>query len=416
MTPTDDLTTIRDVGEWLASQPPRELTPRQLAALSLADSGLTPAGRQEFSDLWRSSEPPESAAVAAALPLIRQFEGCQLTAYPDPESGGLPLTIGWGSTTDLQGRPFQAGDTITQQEADDLLSRRVASDERLLAQRIPCWGRLSTNQRAALLSFSYNCGNGWYGAEGFATLTGALAAGRFDDVPAALMLYVNPGGPSEQGLKRRRTAEGALWSSGTPAPAPAPAPARANPLVGVPYYSQRDSQQVSQRDRTCFSSSCAMLLETLKPGTLKGPNGDDAYLKVVQRFGDTTDPTAQVKALATFGIKARRIITADFQLLERHIAGGVPVPCGWLHRGPVDRPQGGGHWLIAYGIDQTHLTVHDPWGEPDLVSGATISSNGQALRFSRQNFGRRWMVEQVAGGGYRYAPGNGWAIVVDSVA
>jgi hypothetical protein len=39
-----------------------------------------------------------------------------------------------------------------------------------------------------------------------------------------------------------------------------------NPLV-VPYYSQRDSAQLSQRDRTCFSSSCAMLLETLKPGT-----------------------------------------------------------------------------------------------------------------------------------------------------
>jgi hypothetical protein len=159
-----------------------------------------------------------------------------------------------------------------------------------------------------------------------------------------------------------------------------------------------------------------MLLETLRPGTLVGPNGDDAYLKVVQRFGDTTNPDAQVKALETYGIKARRIVTADFELLERHIAGGIPVPCGWLHRGPVDSPHGGGHWLIAYGIDGTHLTVHDPWGEPDLVSGATIGSNGRALRFSRQNFGKRWMVEQVAGGGYRYAPGNGWAIVVDSVA
>jgi hypothetical protein len=49
-----------------------------------------------------------------------------------------------------------------------------------------------------------------------------------------------------------------------------------NPLVGVPRFQQRDSAQIAQRDRTCFSSSCAMLLEDIKPGTLKGANGDEA--------------------------------------------------------------------------------------------------------------------------------------------
>jgi hypothetical protein len=38
------------------------------------------------------------AAVAVALPLVKEFEGCQLTAYPDPETGAEPWTIGWGST------------------------------------------------------------------------------------------------------------------------------------------------------------------------------------------------------------------------------------------------------------------------------------------------------------------------------
>jgi lysozyme len=28
--------------------------------------------------------------------LIKEFEGCRLNAYPDPLSGGLPITIGWG--------------------------------------------------------------------------------------------------------------------------------------------------------------------------------------------------------------------------------------------------------------------------------------------------------------------------------
>jgi hypothetical protein len=47
------------------------------------------------------------AAVAVALPLVKEFEGCRLTAYPDPETGGAPWTIGWGSTCDSQGRPFK---------------------------------------------------------------------------------------------------------------------------------------------------------------------------------------------------------------------------------------------------------------------------------------------------------------------
>ena len=125
------------------------------------------------------------------------------------------------------------------------------------------------------------------------------------------MLYVNPGGPTEAGLRRRRKAEGALWSAspdrgstGSPDQGNSNPPAgggviqHPNPLVSVPRFQQRDSEQPSQRDRTCFSSSCAMLLEAIKPGTLKGPNGDDTYLAVVQRFGDSTDAKAQIRALA----------------------------------------------------------------------------------------------------------------------
>jgi hypothetical protein len=121
-------------------------------------------------------------------------------------------------------------------------------------------------------------------------------------VPVALMLYVNPGGPTKAGLRRRRKADAALWAAapirgqaGSGAGSSASTKAKAgttagekrhpNPLVGVPRFSQRDSAQIAQRDRSCFSSSCAMLLEAIKPGTLKGPNGDDDYLEVVQLPG-----------------------------------------------------------------------------------------------------------------------------------
>jgi hypothetical protein len=39
------------------------------------------------------------AAVAVALPLVKEFKGCRLTAYPDPETGGAPWTIGWATAS-----------------------------------------------------------------------------------------------------------------------------------------------------------------------------------------------------------------------------------------------------------------------------------------------------------------------------
>ena len=182
-------------------------------------------------------------------------------------------------------------------------------------------------------------------------------------------------------------------------PRPTP-PSRANPLP-VPWFAQLDSATDEGR-RMCFSSSCAMLLAFLKPGALTGPNGDDQYLARVHQFGDTTDPAAQIKALASYGITARFSNQASFSTLEEQIAAGIPVPCGYLHRGPISRPGGGGHWLIVVGITATHLIVHDPFGEADLVSGTTIGGTARFCRYSHRNFAKRWMVE---------GEGTGWAVL-----
>lgn len=414
-----------------------------LDRLVALDPAALAEGR-ELRDLWKAAVETKAPvtglppAVAVALPLVKEFEGCRLTAYPDPETGAEPWTIGWGSTIYANGTPVKHGDRISQEQADALLASRLERDCQLLAQRIPLWQQLSVNQQAALLSFTYNCGPNWFGNTGFSTLTKRLRAGELEQVPAALMLYVNPGGTSEAGLRRRRKAEAALWSA-SPIQGKAASPVRVssnaptgggviqhpNPLVGVPRFQQRDSAQLAQRDRTCFSSSCAMLLEAIKPGTLKGANGDDQYLAVVQQLvvvdgkqqinGDTTDANSQLRALAHYGVTARLVQNADFQLIEQEINRGIPVPCGYIHRGPVHRPTGSGHWLIVYGHTPTHVVVNDPWGEPDLIHGTMLNAKGMGLRFSRLNFGKRWMVEPIGGGAYRYAPGKGWAVVVDSI-
>ena len=269
----------------------------------------------DLRDLWKAaveSKAPDALPDFArvALPLIKEFESCELTAYPDPETGGKPWTLGWGSTSYPDGRPVRQGDRISQQQADAWLHARLLRDAKNLPEVLPSpfWQALNENQRAALLSFSYNSGPNWFGHSGYTTISMAVRELRLEAVPAAMMLYVNPGGPSEAGLRRRRKAEVALWNAATSQGGNSTGSGSgsgtiqfSNPLVGVPRFQQRDSAQISQRDRTCFSSSCAMLLEAIKPGTLKGPNGDDQYLAVVQRFGDTTDANAQLRALAHYG-------------------------------------------------------------------------------------------------------------------
>ena len=178
----------------------------------------------------------------------------------------------------------------------------------------------------------------------------------------------------------------------------------ANPLQ-VPYYSQRDSG-TEHALRMCFSSSCAMLLETLKPGTLQGPNGDDTYLGRVLRYGDTTEASAQIKALGHYGVSARMDESCGWDDITRQIDRGVPVPLGILHKGPVTRPTGGGHWIIAIGYNDDAIIVNDPFGELQLTHGGYMNTNGARLSYSRRNLGPRWMVE---------GPGTGWAIIAEPI-
>jgi len=71
--------------------------------------------------------------------LIKSFEGCHLNAYPDPLTGGLPITIGWGSTKDFDGTPFKIGKVITQKYADTLLEFDLKNRYLPSLQRIPYW-------------------------------------------------------------------------------------------------------------------------------------------------------------------------------------------------------------------------------------------------------------------------------------
>jgi len=169
-----------------------------------------------------------------------------------------------------------------------------------------------------------------------------------------------------------------------------------NPLPVI-YMSQRDNYR--DASRTCFSSSCAMLLKFLKPNSIKG---DDDYLRTVFSHGDSTDSNAQLSALKHYGVEAKFVTNGSRDLIKKQIDAGKPVPVGFLHHGSVQDPQGGGHWICIVGYDVNGYWVNDPWGDCDLINGTYPTTNGSKLHYSYKNFEPRWLVE---------GPKSGWCIV-----
>ena len=413
--------------------------------------------------------------------LIKRFEGCHLTAYPDPKTKGRPYTIGWGSTRKRNGKPFELGEKITQAEADSLFLYQLETEFLPQLQQIPYYSEMSEEQVGALLSFAYNLGARFYGSTGFATISRRLRNKEWNLIPEALILYCNPGTSVEAGLKRRRIAEGALWSKTStkitmqkqqiialqttilkkepfqsyrlkPSQRKEIAKGKGYDIVnistqgvhskvtldynagtwyvynphwkieklgssetspmskikklGVKYFPQRDSA-TTHAHRMCFSSSCAMMADYLKPTAIQvAEQEDDYYLKnYVFKHGDTTSSSAQIKALRDLGIIAEFRQNLNQQDIINQIDKGIPIPIGFLHHGHISAPSGGGHWVCVIGYDKLteKYIIHDPYGELDMLNGGYYgSTNGAWRHYAFAEMNKRWMVE---------GPGAGWGII-----
>ena len=138
----------------------------------------------------------------AGLALIKQFEGCRLTAYK-PVPTETYWTIGWGH----YGPDVREGQTITQAQADAML----AADCQRFADAVdnpaycPLTAQLNANQRDALISFTFNCGAG---------CLKTLCKGRtLPQICTAMALYNKSNGKPLAGLTRRRKAEQELFNT-----------------------------------------------------------------------------------------------------------------------------------------------------------------------------------------------------------
>jgi lysozyme len=84
------------------------------------------------------------------LNLIKHWEGCRLTAYPDPASGGDSWTIGYGHS----GPEVKPGLTISQEKAEHWLLEDVAEAEAAIDALIQPPRGLTVRQREELVSIS----------------------------------------------------------------------------------------------------------------------------------------------------------------------------------------------------------------------------------------------------------------------
>lgn len=183
-------------------------------------------------------------------------------------------------------------------------------------------------------------------------------------------------------------------SQGSPAE---PDPRKASEvLLSVPYFSQLDNDS-GQGYRECASSSAAMVAAFWKK-----VKSDDEYNRIRAKYGDTTNINSHILALRSLGLDARFRTDGTPALLEQEIRAGRPVMAGWLHKGTTTAPSGGGHYSVVIGFDKKRWVHHDPNGEANMVSGGYVNhTNGKQIKYSRQNWERRWRPD-----------GKGWVLLV----
>lgn len=165
---------------------------------------------------------PHSYAATKSLKLsengikfIKNYEGCYLTAQKALSTEEY-YTIGWGH----YGPDVKKGQKITQEEADALFLTDIADYEKPVNDFAKKFNRTFTqNQFDALVSFTYNMGEGWTANSNY-SLYKYMSTGTYtaDDLSDTFTSWCHSGGAVIQGLYNRRESEVALFltSDSTP--------------------------------------------------------------------------------------------------------------------------------------------------------------------------------------------------------
>ena len=132
------------------------------------------------------------------IDLIKEFEGCELTAY---RCSANVLTIAYGRI-----KGVKEGDTCTKEQAEEWLHEELIEYESYINDMVEV--SLLQNQFDALVSWVYNLGPSNLKSS---TLLKVLNAGEYKSVPEQIKRWNKAGGKVLEGLTRRRQAEALLF-------------------------------------------------------------------------------------------------------------------------------------------------------------------------------------------------------------
>lgn len=134
------------------------------------------------------------------LALIKKYEGCELEAYLCP--AGV-LTIGYGHIKNVK-----EGDTITQEEANDMLLHEMVEYEEYINELVKV--DLQQYQFDALCSWVFNLGPTNLISS---TLLKVLNNKDYEGVPTQIKRWNKSNGEVLEGLVKRREAEALLFEN-----------------------------------------------------------------------------------------------------------------------------------------------------------------------------------------------------------
>tara|TARA_R110000868_G_scaffold239280_1_gene493731 strand:+ start:1928 stop:2362 length:435 start_codon:yes stop_codon:yes gene_type:complete len=140
------------------------------------------------------------SALEILLKLIKDSEGCKLTAYQCP--AGV-WTVGYGYT----GKDIKKGVCWTQQQADDNLIKTALAVLNRAIKYSPILATANMEKQTAIADFLYNCGIGNYAKS---TLKKQVDAGNWLAASFEIKKWNKAAGKEMKGLTVRRSKEAEL--------------------------------------------------------------------------------------------------------------------------------------------------------------------------------------------------------------
>ena len=164
--------------------------------------------------------------------------------------------------------------------------------------------------------------------------------------------------------------------------------------LNVDYFNQvdNDSNLFGSGTRQCNLTSNAMaaefilkdarlesLTERAKRIGLREP--ESAYGQVLDKYGDTTNHTANTQALAELGLQSYFSMSLSLENAIASLDKRLPMPVG-LHY------KKSGHivCLVGYDLQQEFFWVHDPYGVRAARADYYKAIGGQSGRYDRYSF------------------------------